>query len=72
MTLKERFAVVEKIANDLQDEFKDFKKEIKDEIKLLQTQIINHSGVHRWDRIVSYLQLILMVIVILLLKFKIL
>jgi len=38
----------------------------------LDTHFTNHLSSHKWDRIVGYLQLILMVIVIPLLKFKIL
>lgn len=38
----------------------------------LETQIVNHCGQHAWDKIVSYINLALMVIVILMLKFKIL
>jgi len=38
----------------------------------LGTQITNHCSQHTWDRIVNYSQLLLMVVVILLLKFKIL
>lgn len=38
----------------------------------LETSITNHCSQHLWDRIVSYAQLTLMIVVILLLKFKIL
>lgn len=38
----------------------------------LEIQVTNHSGQHTWDRIVNYLQLTLMIVVIILLKFKIL
>lgn len=41
-------------------------------ISNLETSITNHCGQHAWDRVVSYAQLTLMVLVILLLKFKIL
>lgn len=38
----------------------------------LETAILNHTGVHKTDRIVQTTTLILMAIVILMLKFKIL
>jgi len=38
----------------------------------LETSITNHCSQHTWDRVVSYGQLTLLMIVILLLKFKIL
>lgn len=51
-------------------------KKLYDSIELriasLETQISNHSGQHFWDRIVNYAQLTLMIVVILLLKFKLL
>ena len=38
----------------------------------LELQIVNHCSQHTWDRIVSYGQLTLLIIVVFLLKFKIL
>jgi len=38
----------------------------------LETAITNHCSQHTWDRIIKYAQLVLMVVVILMLKFKVL
>lgn len=53
-------------------EMKELYNGLEKRIFNLETQIINHCGQHTWDRIVSYSQLTLMIIVILLLKFKVL
>lgn len=38
----------------------------------LETAIINHSGVHKWDRVIQAISVVLMAVIILLLNFKIL
>ena len=38
----------------------------------LETAIINHSGIHKWDRVIQAVSVILMMAIILMLKFKIL
>ena len=38
----------------------------------LGTQITNHCSQHTWDKIISYSQLLLTIVVILMLKFKVL
>jgi len=53
-------------------ELKTLYDSLEKRIANMQVQITNHCGQHTWDRIVSYLQLSLMIIVIFLLKFKIL
>lgn len=53
-------------------EIKELYDSLEKRIINLELQITNHCGQHTWDRIVNYGQLFLMVVVILLLKFKIL
>ncbi|KKL59179.1 hypothetical protein LCGC14_2217920 [marine sediment metagenome] len=47
-------------------------KSLEKRINNLETQISNHCGQHMWDKIVSYGQLCLTIVVILMLKFKVL
>lgn len=53
-------------------EVKELYTSLEKRITNLQVQITNHCGQHTWDRIAAYAQIILMIIVIFLLKFKIL
>ena len=47
-------------------------KSLEKRISNLEIQITNHCSQHNWDKIVSYSQLLLTIVVILMLKFKVL
>lgn len=53
-------------------EVKELYDSLEKRVTNLGTQITNHCGQHTWDKIVSYSQLLLTIVVILMLKFKIL
>ena len=53
-------------------EVKKLYERLERRITNLENAILNHCSTHTWDRIIQALSLIVMVIVILLLKFKIL
>ncbi len=53
-------------------ELKELYDKLDNRMIALETAIINHTGVHKWDRVIQALSVILMAIIILLLKFKIL
>ncbi len=53
-------------------ELKDVYDKLDNRLSLLETAIINHTGIHKWDRIIQALSVILMAVIILLLKFKVL
>lgn len=57
---------------EMRELYKDLYTGLEKRISSLEQQVVNHCGQHTWDRIVGYLQLTLMIVVILLLKFKIL
>ena len=53
-------------------ELKELYDKLDNRLIALETAIINHSGIHKWDRVIQGLSVILMMAIILLLKFKIL
>jgi len=53
-------------------EIKQLYDTLEKRIANLEIQMTNHCGQHTWDKIVSYSQLLLTIVVILMLKFKIL
>lgn len=53
-------------------ELKELYYGINDRLTNLEKALTNHCSEHTWDRIVKYVQLTLLILLILLLKFKIL
>ena len=53
-------------------ELKELYDGINKRLELMELAIINHTGQHGWDKVISYGNSALLIIVILLLKFKIL
>jgi len=53
-------------------EVKELYNSLEKRMANLEVQMTNHCGQHGWDRIVGYAQIVLMIVVIFLLKFKIL
>lgn len=53
-------------------EIKELYNSLEKRMANLEVQMTNHCGYHRLERVVNYLQLILMGVVIFLLKFKVL
>lgn len=53
-------------------ELTDLYDKIDNRLLTLENAIINHTGIHKWDRVIQALSVILMMAIILMLKFKVL